>query len=190
MNDRRLLTEYAKALALALALAAPGALSFLPAVVHAAGAATESDVKAAYIYNFLQLVDWPARESGATAGPIKICVIGGLQLGEALSGLSGRQAGGRPIEVSSSSAAGDGLAACHVVVAGPGAQDALPIIFEKLKGADVLTVGDIPRFARKGGIIGFMTENGRVKIEINIHTARRAGLKISGRLMEVARVIR
>ena len=69
----------------ALALAA---LSFLPGAGSAApGGVAEFDVKSAYIYNFIQLVDWPARENGAAAGPIKIYVIGGASLGEALAGL-------------------------------------------------------------------------------------------------------
>ena len=171
----------------ALALAA---LSFLPGAGSAApGGVAEFDVKSAYIYNFIQLVDWPARENGAAAGPIKIYVIGGASLGEALAGLKGREIEGRAIQVSSAAAANASLQDQHIVVLGRAAQDQLQDILKRLEGTDVLTVGDLPQFARKGGIIGFVTESGRVRIEINLRAAKRAGLKVSGKLMEVARVI-
>jgi hypothetical protein len=156
----------------------------------AAGEITEYTVKSAYVYNFIQLVDWPARETGAAAGPIKICVIDSGPLGEALSGLNNRQVSGRSIHVSSSTSADAGLAYCHIVVIGRPAQDQLPGILKKLEGAHILTVGDIPQFARKGGIIGFVNEEGRVRIELNIRAARQGGLKVSAKLMEVARIIK
>lgn len=185
MKDRRTWME-SRAGALALA-----ALFFLPGAGPAAPAGvTEFAVKSAYVYNFIQLVDWPARESGAAAGPIKICVIGGAALGEALAGLEDREIDGRRIQVSSAAAANASLPEQHIVILGRAAQDQLPEILKRLEGADVLTVGDLPQFARKGGMIGFVTENGRVRLEINLRAARRAGLKVSGKLMEVARVIR
>lgn len=183
MNDTGSPIKYCTALALAV-------LPLLPCGVLAApGGVTESDVKSAYIYNFIQLVDWPARESGPAAGPIKIFVIAGAPLWEALAELEGRQVNGRDIRVSSAAPANVPLADNHIVVLGGAAQAQFPEVMKKLEGADVLTVGDIPRFARKGGMIGFVTENGRVRIEINLRAARRAGLKVSGKLMEVARVI-
>ena len=173
-----------------LALAALAAPAFLPGAKAAAGEITEFTVKSAYVYNFIQLVDWPALDNGAAAGPIRICVIGSAPLGEALAELTGRQVNGRSIQVSSASAADSGLADHHIVVIGRAAQDQLPGILKKLEGANILTVGDLPQFARKGGIIGFINEGGRVKIERNIRAARKGGLKVSAKLMEVARIIK
>jgi len=173
-----------------LALAALAVPAFLPVAGYAAGEITEFTVKSAYVYNFIQLVDWPARDKGAAAGPIRICVIGGAPLAEALAELTGRQVNGRDIQVSSASAADNGLADYHVVVIGRAAQAQLPGILKKLEGANSLTVGDLPQFARKGGIIGFVNEGSRIKIELNIRAARRGGLKVSAKLMEVARIIK
>lgn len=166
-----------------LALALP-ALFCRPAAAAEAG---EFAVKAAYVYNFIQLTGWPAR--GAEDGPVKVAVVGGGPLAEAVGGLAGRKAGGRVIEVSTAAVVG-AMAGSHVVVFTQGARESLPDLLWRLEDSDVLTVGDLPQFARKGGIIGFVTEKGRVRIELNPGTAKRAGLKISARLMEVARLVR
>lgn len=172
----------------ALAAAGLGAVLLAqPGRPAAAAEAGEFEVKAAYVYNFIQLTGWPAR--GADAGPVKICVAGGGPLAEAVGGLAGRKAGGRVIEVSTAAAAGI-LAGCHVAVFSQGARENLPDLLWRLEGSDVLTVGDLPQFARKGGIIGFVMEKGRVRIELNPGSAKRSGLKISARLMEVARLVR
>lgn len=154
-----------------------------------AAAASEFEVKAAYVYNFIQLVEWPPHR-GAATGPVRICVAGSAALAEAMAGLDGRQAGGRKIEVSSSSAAGIPPAGCHVLVLGPGVKGELAGILKKLEGSDTLSVGDVPQFARKGGVIGFVTEGGKVRIEVNLKAGRQAGLKISARLIEVARIVK
>lgn len=54
----------------------------------------------------------------------------------------------------------------------------------------MLTVSDLPGFARGAGVIGLVNENNRIKIEINLKAAREAGLKISSRLLEVSRLVR
>jgi hypothetical protein len=58
-----------------------------------------------------------------------------------------------------------------------------------LGSAKVLTVSDISDFARQGGMIGFVIEDGRVKIQINLQAVNNAGLKISAKLLEVAKII-
>ena len=62
-------------------------------------------------------------------------------------------------------------------------------ILRGLSGVSVLTVGDRAGFARKGGIINFVLDNGRVRFEINVKAAERAHLKISARFLTVAKGI-
>jgi hypothetical protein len=58
-----------------------------------------------------------------------------------------------------------------------------------LKGSSVLTVGDAPGFAILGGVINFVLDDGRVRFEINLKAAEQAHLKISARLLTVAKVV-
>jgi hypothetical protein len=149
----------------------------------------ELAVKSAYIYNFLQFINWQKPEGSVATRPIKICMIGSDPLGIALTELTTRQVKGRPIQVQREAPDSDALAGCQVVVIGRSAKDQLSGILKQLSGVKVLTVSDIPHFARIGGGIGFVLDKGKVKIEINSQTIRQAGLEVSAKLMEVAIIV-
>ncbi len=59
-----------------------------------------------------------------------------------------------------------------------------------LKANPVLTVGDIENFTKAGGVIAFTLEDNRVRFAINVDAAQRAGLKISSKLLSLARIVR
>ncbi len=146
----------------------------------------ETRVKAAYVYNFLTFVEREKAEP--ERAPVRICVLGDDALLAQLKGLSGRQVRGHPVEVFSGPEAGP-PPSCHLLVIGRSEAARLPEILRTVSGTSVLTVSDIPRFSRSGGMIGFLTEGGRVKIEVNPGTAAAAGLRMSAKLLEVARVV-
>ena len=66
----------------------------------------------------------------------------------------------------------------------------LPLILKPLKGASILTVGDTEMFVHEGGIINFLDSVNRVQLEINLDTAEQARLKISSKLLSLAKVIK
>lgn len=164
------------------------------AVVAATASASAQDpgletrVKAAYVYNFLTFVEREKAEPEPEGAPMRVCVLGDDALLAQLKGLSGRPVRGRPLEVFSGPEAGP-PPSCHLLVIGRSEAARLPEILRTVSGAGVLTVSDIPRFSRSGGMIGFLTEGGRVKIEVNPGAAAAAGLRMSAKLLEVARVV-
>lgn len=164
------------------------ALAFLAATASAAAQdpGLEARVKAAYVYNFLTFVEREKPEP--EDAPVRVCVLGDETLLAQLKGLSGRQVRGRPLEVLSGPEAGP-PGSCHLLVIGRSEAARLPEILRTLSGSSVLTVSDIPRFSQSGGMIGFLTEGGRVKIEVNPGAAAAAGLRVSAKLLEVARVV-
>lgn len=164
-------------------------LAFLFVPSKGMGNDLELTVKAAYIYNFLQFIDWQRKESDAGNNPIKICVVGSHQFADALEALSSRQVAGRAIQIIPDSPDSHVLGGCRVVFIGQSAEGQLSRLLARLSEANVLTVSDIPQFARKGGSIGFFIRNGKVKIEINLNATRQAGLKVSAKLLEVARIV-
>lgn len=148
----------------------------------AANGALEAKVKAAYLYNFTKFVDWPSLPVEA----ITICVVGADAVGDILNELSSRQAKGRPLKIERGRLVD--FAHCQVLFIGGSEGNMADLLIRSQRGG-ILTVSDAADFARRGGVIGFYSEGGRIKLEINPETARAANLRISAKLMEVARIV-
>jgi hypothetical protein len=161
----------------------------MPGMGATAGNDLELSVKSAYIYNFLQFIDWQEDDREAMNRPIKICMLGSDPLGDALLELSNRRVKGRSIQVDRHAGETGGLDGYHIIVIGRSVEKMLPDILKQLADANVLTVSDIKDFTRKGGGIGLVTVNGKVKIEINSRVTLQAGLKVSAKLLEVASIV-
>ena len=168
------------------ALLALAAIVFAPAPLRAE---SETDVKAAYLFNFAKLIDWPASAFAGAKAPIVIGVVGRDSVGDELArNIAGATANGRPVEVRRVSA-GDGAAlrSCHVVFI-PGADRGDGVI-TAVQGSPVLLVGESDGFARRGGAIGFVKVNDAVKFDVNPKAAARSGLNVSSKLLRVAREV-
>ena len=143
----------------------------------------EYRVKAAYLFNFTKFVSWPDPASGGR-NSFGICVAGRNPFGTTLaSTVAGETAAGLPL--ASRVVAASAASSCHVlfvprgVAAGP--------YLRGVAMSPVLTVGESPDFLAQGGAINFVVEGGRVRFEINQSAAERAGLRISSRLLQLAR---
>jgi hypothetical protein len=148
------------------------------AAVHAQQPSLEYRVKAAYLYNFVKFVEWPA-----AAGPLTICVVGRNPFGSVLQEtVRGESIGDRPLAVRS---VAQPDANCQVAFI-PEGTAAAPAL-RAARGIPVLTVGETPSFLSQGGIINFVVEEGKVRFDINQEAAMRADLKISSRLLRLAR---
>lgn len=148
---------------------------------------TEAKVKVAYVYNFPKFVDWPGDELGPASGPIRLCVIGDDPIRTLLGELSVRKVRSRSIEVVHQKEP-RALAACHLLWVARSEAPRLEQLLQAVQGRPVLTVSDIPGFADRGGMVGFVTEANRVRVEINPAAARQAGLSLSAKLLEIARL--
>ncbi len=184
-STRRFIPQRLRCLALGIAgLLLLGALPGQPT-----NSALEARVKSAYIYNFLKFIDWPSSSLGSENDPILICVIGKDAMASILTELESFRVKGRPLRVKYAVLDKSPLPSCQVLFLSSSEQRQFKLVLEKLQGRNVLTISDIPGFARQGGVIGFVNETGKVKIEINLAAAQQANLKISAKLLEVARII-
>ena len=170
-------------------LAIASLLLAVPLPGQPTNSALEARVKSAYIYNFLKFIDWPVPGPGAGKEPILICVIGKDPVAGILTELESFRVKGRPLRVRYVVPGEADVLSCQVLFLSSSEHPQLKQVLEKLQGRNVLTISDIPGFARQGGIIGFVNETGKVKIEINLAAARQANLKISAKLLEVARIV-
>ncbi len=149
----------------------------------------EYQIKAVFLFNFLQFVEWPPESSLAEDEPIRIGVLGDDPFGVALDeAVRGERVRGRPLTVSRARRA-EQLRDCHLLFISKSEGGGLDAILPAFAHRPVLTVSDADGFARQGGIIAFYPEGKKVRFEINVGSARSAGLKISSELLHLGRII-
>ncbi len=149
----------------------------------------EYQVKAAFLYNFAKFVEWPPETFPDQTAPIVLCVIGDSVFGKLLTDVSaGKSVNGRPIGVKHFKD-GQDLRTCQIVFIGTSDEKHLTQIFDNLKRSSVLTVGETAGFVQAGGIINFFIEENKVRLEINLDAATRARVKISAKVIAVARLV-
>ena len=150
---------------------------------------TEYQVKAAYLFNFAKFVEWPANTFSNAGAPLEICVIGLNPFGRGLeASIAGKTVGGRHIEISHKS---DAVSArsCQIVFIAVSDKGQISLLLQQLNGASVLTVSDTSGFTGDGGMINFVLDGDRVSFEANLDAAEHAHLKISARLLSVAKAV-
>ena len=151
--------------------------------------AGEYQIKAAFLFNFAKFVEWPPSSFSDAAAPLRICVFGRDPFGDELLNITkDKTVNGRRLEVDQ----GVDLQVartCHILFIASSEKAQLKRVFEILRGTDALTVGDTKGFIEQGGMINFVPENNRVQFEVNRKTAEQAGLKISSKLLSVAKLV-
>lgn len=153
-----------------------------------AQAVTQPALRAAFLYNFAKFTEWPP--DGLSAGPLTLCVLDDSAVEGALSELVGNSTiNGRTVTISRN-ASGARLRACHLLYVGEANSARAAAILEELLGAPVLTVSNGDDFIRLGGIVGLFVEEGRMRFAINPDAAHRAGVRLSSRLLQLARIFK
>ena len=160
-----------------------------PARAEAADAPlAEERVKAAFLYNFAKFVDWTGKEESGSAS-LLIGVAGDAATARALEqAVQGKLLGRRPLVVRAINDPRE-LATCNLVFLGWMEGPRVKAALEALRGSSVLTVGQAPGFVQMGGMIGLFQEDNKIRFDVNLGAAERAGLKISARLLALARVV-
>jgi hypothetical protein len=154
------------------------------------GGESESAVKAAYIYNFMTLIKWPATAYGSQSSPVIVGLVDRDPVSNGIANtLEGQKVGNRPISVRHlRQDDAVGLKECHVIFLGG---EGSPVsLATAVKGQPVLLVGDAAGFATNGGTVGFVMKNKKIKLEINREAARQAQLVIPADLLSISTVVR
>lgn len=165
-----------------------GCLALVAAArAYPASSAPEYEVKAAFLYNFAKFIQWPAEK--APDATLRLCLLRDDPFGASMDAVKGKAVGDRRLEVSLVTAP-SAAAGCQILFIPRSQAGDLDRVLATLKGSPVLTVGDTRGFAERGVIINFFIENQKVRFEINVDAARRAGLSISSQLLKLARITR
>ena len=143
----------------------------------------EGALKAAYVYNFLQLVEWPAHVLGAADAPLVVCTLG-REPRDGFEALAGKRAQGRRIELRAVS--GASLPRCHALYVPLEEAARLAQTSPQLAEAAVLVIVDGDRGAVAGAAITLVPRDKRIGFHIDLAATRKAGLRISSRLLGLA----
>jgi hypothetical protein len=161
------------------------------ALGEAAGqtASGEYEVKAAFLFHFAQFVEWPGEAFKAADSPIEYCTLGEDPFGGALdASLKGKLVGARPMRVRHLKQVRE-IQDCHVLFIGAEEKKAISAALASVEGSATLTVGESEHFAQDGGMIGFCLEENKIRFEVNLTAAEHAKLKISARLLALAKSV-
>jgi hypothetical protein len=155
-----------------------------------AEAPSEYQIKAAFLYNFAKFVEWPPDPRTNARDPILLCIAGNDPFGKTLDQtILGKTANGHPFAIQRIKREED-ASGCQILFTSSSDPTYIRSLLAILKGSSVLTVGETEGFPRLGGIVNFTLEEGKVRFEINVDAAERERLKISSKLLSVAKVVR
>jgi len=152
--------------------------------------ASEYQIKAAFLYNFARFVLWPADPARNLNDPFTICIVGRDPFGTALDEVvQGKTISGHRLVIRRWKPE-QNWKGCQIAFISSSEGKDLPTILQSLKQTSVLTVGETEGFAQLGGMINFVIEQEGVHFEVNVEAAERAGLKISSKLLNLAKIVR
>jgi hypothetical protein len=151
----------------------------------------EYQVKAAFLYKFATYIHWPVRPVAEATSPFVIGVIGKDPFGASLDAVvRGQSVQGRPVLVKRVATL-DEARRCDLLFVSVSERANVRPIFDALRGAAVLTVGDMDHFAELGGMVNLvLTEDNQIRFDINNAVVERAGLKAPSQLLRLAHIVR
>lgn len=149
----------------------------------------ERQVKIGFLYNFAKFIEWPSGAVPESSAPFTVGVVGDDSFCDALEEtLRGKTINSRPVVVRKLLGAELDNPG-QILFISPSLGKEVPTVLARVRNAPVLTVGDMMDFAALGGVINFKIEEHRVRFEINIDAAQRAGLQVSSQLLAIATVV-
>jgi YfiR/HmsC-like len=158
----------------------------LRATTEAQSSDEEYQVKAAFLYHFAQLVDWPPDKQSSADHSLSLCTLGNDPFRGALEDtVAGKPVGNKIIRIHHLKDTDD-THACQILFVDRSQSKRIPALVADLQAAPVLTVGESNDFLRDGGMICFLLVENRVRFAVNLAAADSAKLKIGSRLLILA----
>ena len=150
--------------------------------------AQEYQLKAVFLFNFTQFVDWPPCSFDTNQSSVVIGVLGDNPFGSYLDEIvSGESIKGHPVVVRYYKNVED-VQGCHILFVALTEITNRKKAIETLKGKDILTVSDAVHFAAEGGMITFFIANNKIKFQINLESARASKMVFSSKLLRLAEI--
>jgi uncharacterized protein DUF4154 len=149
----------------------------------------EYNIKAVFIYNFTQFVTWPDAAFTAPSSPFVIAIVGRDPFGSVIDEtVAGEKVNGHPIVIQRYTEMKE-IKNAHILFVSRDEASAFYKWLPELKTRRMLTVSDTTGFAAAGGMIRFLVQDNKIKLQINLSATREAGLEVSSKLLRVAEIV-
>ena len=167
-------------------------LFFLLSGLYVSGQAPPSreyQLKAVFLFNFTQFVEWPPTAFTSPMDPFVIGILGDDPFGNYLEEtIAGEYVLGHPLVVHHYNSTKE-ISNCHILFISSQDIKRAKDMLAETNARNMLTVSDMENFARLGGMIGFVNNENRIKLQIKPAAAKNAGLNISSKLLRLADII-
>ena len=158
-------------------------LLILPAGLGYTQVNSESQLKAAFLVNFLKYVEWPAPRTTTN-----LCLFGRDSLGPYLAAYEGKHIGGRELRIRKVSSP-EQIADCQQLFISETEEARFAVVMRWVDKQAILTISDAEAFTREGGAIALVRSEGRLQFDVNADALARAGLRANPQMLRLARQI-
>jgi hypothetical protein len=149
----------------------------------------EYEIKAVFLFNFAEFVDWPPQAFADATSPLVIGILGDDPFGHYIDdAVRDEKVNGRTLVIRRFTSIDD-LSACHILFVSRSEAGSVDEVLRRLKGQSTLTVSDVDGFSQVGGMISLVMEKSRVRLRINLQAAKQANLRISSKLLRPAEIV-
>lgn len=149
----------------------------------------EYEVKAGFLLYFTSFTEWPEGIlEDRPDNDVFICILGRDPFGESIERVKGKVFLKNPVTIMQHHHI-DTIDPCHILFISSSERDRLSHILDRVRDAPILTVSDMRGAGEAGVMINFYIERARVRLEINLDALSRGGIKLSSKLLSLARII-
>jgi len=150
----------------------------------------EYQIKAAFLFNFVQFVKWPPASFPDPSSPFRIGILGDDPFGSALDETIRGETIGRHRLVILRAQKIEDLKECQIIFVSRSEENRITEILSQINSKPILTVSEVQSFTRSGGNINFYLSSGKIHFEINPQSAERSGLKMSSQLLTLGKIVK
>lgn len=162
-------------------------LLFVPGSVSAQAVPAEYRAKARFLTTFPSFIDWPENAFLSPQAPFLVCVLGDYRFGTALAeSAQSASPHGRRVEVRWVRRDREARN-CQILFVGESEAKKYAGILQAIHGRGILTVGETTDFLSAGGMLSFSFQNGTLQFDVNLAATNQARLRVSSRLLVLAR---
>lgn len=146
-------------------------------------------IKALFLYNFANLVQWPSEAFDSQHPNLRLCLYGTVTFSQFLDTVDGTLIGERPLEVIKTDDAAVIDRGCHILYVAQSRLYLMERLEQQRQHLFILSVGEDQQFTLKGGVIRILRQRDRLEFDIDLINAQRNRLAISSDLLALARKV-
>jgi hypothetical protein len=150
---------------------------------------SQSEIRAAFVFNFAKFTEWPPQTFADSATPILVCFLGSEDVRSAFQNISaGKPVNGRSVFVREVKPAGD-VHDCQIVYIDSPNEALRAGVIRNARQSSALVIGTSEDFLARGGMIKLFVESNRMRFDVNVGATGRIKIHLSSKLLALARSV-